>query len=213
MPVEDICEVRIEGAVSNTGKRLIQVTHWEQTSVDGADIFVDMKELGTVVLERVIQNVLPLLPSIYQFISVMAQKTYPLRSVASRVLPEDPEVGALVEEALPLDVAIVASLRTNFPGRSGIGRNYWGPVAKSKTGTDLLDEAHSTAWAVALGELFGDPIVTATSGTEFSSVVFSPTRAAEATPPNRFRIRDIEVDAVLRNMVRRGSLPRLPIST
>ena len=212
MPEGSILEARFEGVHTGTGKRIIQVHHWEQAGDDGADIYVDMQEAAEVLLTRWVTNVAPLLPTIYAFIATGCQIVHPTRTVSARVLPEAAETGDIAGAYLPGDVALVSSMRTNFPGRSGIGRNYWGPLAEANTTGELFSEAHAEAWATALGVIFGTTVVTNTSGTIFRSGVFSPTRAAVPIAPFFFALRNIEIDSVTRNMTRRGNLPRLPVA-
>ena len=137
MPLEDIYEIRVEG-VSGEGERWNMVWHMQKIVEQQDELFASSQALADHAGTKFATFLLPHMHESWTFTSTRANRVHPSIGIPA-VSGEGAGPGeGNFSEALPADIAAVITKRTNVPGASFRGRNYFGGLMEHNQNGGVL---------------------------------------------------------------------------
>lgn len=165
-------------------------------------VLADMIAIANVVSNAVITQFLPILPTALRYTELFMrsmhvqngpQATFPFPGVSGQ--------GTVANPALPNNVTLCVSLRSNFAGRSARGRLYWLALYESVVAANTVDSGHATAITSAVQ--FLNSAIT-TIGYDWQIVSFFSNGIPRPGGPVYFSVADaIIVDPIVDSQRRR----------
>lgn len=198
MAVEDIYEIRAEG-FSGEGERWNIVWHMEKIVEQQSSLFLSSQALADHVGQKWNDEILPLTNDDWTFTGTRANRVHPTIGIAAAS-----GVGAGpgeddFSEALPADIAAVISKRTDQPGATFRGRNYFGGLSEHNQVGGVLIEVDAVAIADAFTAVIGFTDADA-EGNQYRLGVFSRKNASIPVANVFANVERLLVDRNLRNM-------------
>lgn len=179
-----------------------QVENRIYVDVFHAPTVADMTAIAGAVSNAIITEWLPILPNSVRFTEMFMrsmhvqngpQATFPFPGVTGQ--------GQVLIGALPNNVSLCVSLRSNFAGRSARGRLYWIALYESVVTLNTVDAAHVTAITEAVRQL--DVNITSL-GFQWMIVSFISNGVPRPGGPVYFEVNDVlVVDPVVDSQRRR----------
>jgi len=210
----DVYAVKLEG-LANSGNRWNIVFHFViDVEIEPDELFKKSKAISKLVYDNFVQFVIPLLADDTFLLSARGNRVFPTQGVPATHAPIPSVPGDIVGGSVPADVAVVATQRTNMPGRNFLGRFFVCGLPEVSHAFDQILSITQAAWQTAMAAL-GQAGYTDAESNEYNQVVLSQKLAnTEPPPPIVFaEVMDVETNVNLRNQRRRGRQARLPITS
>lgn len=206
----DIFECRVEGLTAS-GTRWNNVQHYQLQADTESPLFDVAEELANVCYTQFAASFTPYMSQDYQILSCRAAAIYPQTGIPAVYIPASPIPGDVTGGALPPDVAMCITKRTDKPGRTFLGRMYLTGIGIADVTNDKMDTARAQALANSAESYLADDITLST--TEIFRPVVASRKLMDALTVAQDAAADIiqvEVDQVTRNLTNRGVKLRIP---